>query len=150
MAANIPDQGAIAHLGGQFHHNVFAHAEKHFNEKSKKAATAAKGVADQNAQARNSYANSVNQAVQQGRKNFAKNQQTQAKNAAQAQKAHAQGVKSGKVAPGQGAPPRTFAMAPSPAQKKQASTMQQQRNFAHGEALKFQSAQFKVKQQQVN
>jgi hypothetical protein len=150
MAANIPDQGAIAHLGGQFHHNVFSDVQKHFNEKSKKAATAAKNVAAHNAQARNAYASSVNQAVQQGRKNFAKNQQAQAKSAAQAQKAHAQGVKSGRVAPAQGAPPRTFAMAPSAGQKKQASTMQQQRNFAHGEALKFQAAQFKVKQQQVN
>jgi|SRR5690242_2209332 len=161
MAANIPDQGAIAHLGGQFHHNVFSDVQKFATDKSKKAATAAKNVAAQNAQARNAYANSVNQAVQQGRKNFAKNQQAQAKSAAQAAKAHAQGVKSGRVAPAPGAAPRTFAMAPTPQAKaqakataknqaQQARTMQQQRNFAHGEALKFQAAQFKVKQQQVN
>lgn len=161
MAANIPDQGAIAHLGGQFQHNVFSDVQKHFTEKSKKYATAAKNVAAQNAQARSAYANSVNQAVQQGRKNFAKNQAAQAKAGAQAAKAHAQGVKSGRVAPAPGAAPRTFAMAPTPQAKAQAKasaknqatqakTMQQQRNFAHGEALKFQAAQFKVKQQQVN
>lgn len=150
MAANIPDLGAVAHLGGQFHHNVFEHVQKKAIAHGKKVEHAQAQQAQATQRARNAYANSAAQAVKQGRQQFARNVQQQQKQAGQAAKAHAQGVKSGRVAPAPGAPPRTFAMAPSAQQKKQASTMQQQRNFAHGEALKFQAAQFKIKQQQVN
>lgn len=157
MAANIPDLGAVAHLGGQFQHNVFDTIQKKAHEKGKKTAQAQVKQAQAAQSARNAYAQSAAQAVKQGRQQFAKNQQAQQKQAQQAAKAHAQGVKSGRVAPAPGAPPRTFAMGSSPQQKAQAKqaaagakTMQQQRNFAHGEALKFQAAQFKVKQQQMN
>lgn len=157
MVANIPDQGAIAHLGNQFQHNIFAHATKHLNESSKKYAHAAQNVAKQTASNRDAYARSAAQGIKQGQAAYAKQQKTQQTAAKKAAAAHAQGVKSGKVAPAQGAAPRTFAMAPTPQAKaqakasaKQSTTMQQQRNFAHGEALKFQAAQFKVKQQQVN
>jgi len=157
MAAPIPDQGAIAHLGGQFHHNVFEHLQKKANASSKKYAAAHQTQVKQTADARERFAQSAAQGIKQGQAAYAKNVAGQQKQAQQAAKAHAAGVKSGKVAPAQGAPPRTFAMGSTPQQKaaqktaaKQSSTMQQQRNFAHGEALKFQSAQFKVKQQQVN
>lgn len=161
MAANTPDMGAIAHLGGQFHHNIFEHAQKKLNANSKKYAAAHQTQVRAANANRERFASSAEATIKAGRAAFAKQQATQQKNATAAAKAHAQGVKSGRVAPAQGAPPRTFAMAPTPqakAQQKasaqaasqQARTMQQQRNFAHGEALKFQAAQFKVKQQQVN
>lgn len=142
MAANIPDLGAVAHLGGQFQHNVFDTIQKKAHEKGKKTAQAQAKQAQANQNARNAYAQSAAQAVKQGRQQFAKNQQAQQKQAQQAAKAHAQGVKSGRVAPAPGAPPRTFAMGSTPQQKAQAKataqaakTMQQQRNYAHGEAL---------------
>lgn len=157
MAANIPDLGAVAHLGGQFHHNVFDNAQKALNNKSKKLAEAHNTQVKQTATNRQKFAQSAAQGIKQGQANYAKNVAGQQKQAAQAAKAHAAGVKSGKVAPAQGAPPRTFAMGSTPQQKAAAKhtaagakTMQQQRNFAHGQALNYQAAQFRVKQQQVN
>lgn len=157
MAANIPDLGAVAQLGSQFHHNVFDTVQKKAIAQGKKTAHARAQQAKATEQSREAYANSAAQAVKQGRSAYAKGQQQKQKQAAQAAKAHAQGVKSGRVAPAPGAPPRTFAMGSTPQQKAAAKTaasavktMQQQRNAAHGEALKFQAAQFKIKQQQVN
>lgn len=159
MAANIPDLEAVSNLGKQFDtpKNVFDTAEKHFNKKAKLQAKEYNKQVKQTATNRENYARSAEQAVKQGRNQFARNQQAQQKQANQAAKTHAQGVKSGRVAPAQGAPPRTFAMAPTPQAKAQAKesaagakTMQQQRNFAHGEALKFQAEQFKIQQKQKN
>jgi len=157
MPANIPDTGAINNLGGQFTHNIFAGAQKNLNMKSRQlSAQHQSGVKTAEAN-RNAYANSAAQAVNKGRAAFVKNQQTQAKQAATAAKTHAAGVKSGRVAPASGEAPRTFAMGTTPQQKTQAKataantkTMQQQMNFAHGQALTFQAAQFKTKQSQTN
>lgn len=161
MAANLPDLGAVSHLGSQFHHNVFAHAQKSLNTKSKQYADAHNTQVKQTAAAREKFAQSAAQGIKQGQAAYAKNVAGQQKQAAQAAKAHAAGVKSGKVAPAQGAAPRTFAMGTTPQQKAAqkaaaqqsaagAKTMQQQRNFAHGQALNYQAAQFRVQQQQVN
>lgn len=157
MAANIPDIGAINTLGGQFTHNVFEGAQKHFTKKSGQQAAAAQNVAKQTASNRQKFAQSAAQGIKQGRTKFVQGQQQQQTAAKKAAAAHAAGVKSGKVAPAAGAPPRTFAMAPTPQAKaaaKQsaagAKTMQQQRNFAHGQALNYQAAQFRVQQQQMN
>lgn len=157
MAANIPDLGAVAHLGGQFHHNVFAHAQKSLNTKSKQYAAAHETQVKQTAANRQRFAQSAAQGIKQGQAAYAKNVKTQQTAAKKAAAAHAQGVKSGRVAPAQGAPPRTFAMGTTPQQKAQAKataasakTMQQQRNFAHGQALNYQAAQFRVQQQQRN
>ena len=149
MPAHIPNLGTVSNLGGQFQGNVFASAEKHFTDKSKQYAQAHTAQIKQTAANREKFAKSAMRGVQQGRTKFAqsKMQQQQAQKAA---KAHAAGVKSGRVAPAPGAAPRTFAMAPTKQQKAQARTMQQQRNFAHGEALKFQQAQFKTMQSQRN
>ena len=157
MAAPIPDQGAIAHLGGQFHHNVFEHAQKKLNTTSKKFADAHVAQVKQTAANRDAYARSAAQGIKQGQAAYAKQQATQQKNAKAAATAHAKGVKSGRVAPAQGAAPRTFAMAPTPqakAQQKagasQARNVQSQVNTAHGEALKFQAQQAKTMQSQRN
>jgi len=157
MAANIPDLGAVAHLGGQFHHNVFAQAQKSLNTKSKQFADAHVAQVKQTATNRQKFAQSAAQGIKQGQAAYAKNQKAQQTAAKKAAAAHAQGVKSGRVAPAQGAPPRTFAMGTTPQQKAQAKataasakTMQQQRNFAHGQALNYQAAQFRVQQQQRN
>ena len=150
MAASIPDTSAIQHLGSQFTHNIFAGAQRNLNTKSKKFAE--QHVSNvKTAQAnRDKFAASAAQGIKQGRTAFAKGQQQQAKQAANTAKAHAAGVKSGKVAPAPGAPPRTFAMGTTPQQKAQTKTMKQQMNFAHGQALTFQAAQFKTQQQQRN
>lgn len=157
MAANLPDLGAVSNLGGQFHHNVFAHAQKALNTKSKQFADAHVAQVKQTAAAREKFARSAAQGIKQGQAAYAKNVAGQQKQAQQAAKAHAAGVKSGKVAPAQGAPPRTFAMGTTPQQKaqakqtaSQAKTMQQQRNFAHGQALNYQAAQFRTQQSQKN
>lgn len=110
MAANIPDMNAIHNLGKQFDtpKNVFDIAQKHFDKKNKQAVRAQVKQAKQTESNRNKFANSATQAVKQGRQQFDKNVQAQAK------------------------------------------TMQQQRNFAHGQALNYQAAQFRVQQQQKN
>jgi hypothetical protein len=137
MAANIPDMGAVAHLGGQFNteHNILDAAQKSLSNKSKKYAQAHNTQVKQTANARQKFAQSAAQGIKQGQAAYAKNVAGQQKAAAQAAKAHAQGVKSGKVAPAQGAPPRTFAMGSTPQQKQQ----RQQRNQAHGQALQMQN-----------
>lgn len=150
MPANIPDLAAVHHVAGQFTHNVFDTAHKATVNQGKKQAAARATVAQNTARARDQWAHSATQTVNQGRTAYARGVQTQQKQAASAAKAQASNVKSGRAAPASGAAPRTFAMQPSAASTQAAKTMQQQRNFAHGEALKFQSAQFKVAQQAVN
>lgn len=157
MAASIPNTEAIHHLGSQFTHNIFASAQKGLNNASKNLAEQhVKNVKTTQAN-RNKFAASAAQGVQKGRTAFVKGQQQQAKAASNAAKAHAAGVKSGNVAPAPGAAPRTFAMGTTPQQKAQAKataagakTQQQQMNFAHGQALTFQAAQFKTMQSQRN
>lgn len=159
MAANIPDMNAIHNLGKQFDtpKNVFDIAQKHYNKKAKTAITAHNKEVKQTAANRQKFAQSVTQGIKQGRTKFVQGQQQQQTAAKKAAQAHAAGVKSGRVAPAQGAAPRTFAMAPTPQAKAaakvqagQAKTMQQQRNFAHGQALTYQAAQFKTQQSQKN
>lgn len=142
MPANTPDLTAIQHLGSQFNTNIFASAQKGLTEKSKKYAAAHVSQQRQTAASRERFARSAAQGINKGRANFARQQQAQQKQASQAAKAHAAGVKSGRVAPAQGAPPRTFAMGSGPqgsAQTQQNKTMQQQRNFAHGQAIQMQN-----------
>jgi hypothetical protein len=157
MPANIPDTGAINSLGGQFNTNVFEHAQKHLSERSSKLKAQHISNVKTTQANKQRFAQSAAQGVKQGQANFARKQKAQQTQANQAAKAQAAGVKSGRVAPAAGAPPRTFAMKPTAQAKqaqaagvKQATTMQQQRNFAHGEALKFQQAQFKTQQSQKN
>lgn len=97
MAANIPDQSAIVHLGGQFQHNVFDTVQKKAYAQGKKTAQARAQAAQNTQNARNAYANSAARAVNQGRQQIAKKQAAGAK------------------------------------------TMQQQRNFAHGQAIGMQN-----------
>lgn len=157
MAANIPDMGAINTLGGQFTQNIFEDAQKHFTKKSQTQARAARNIAKQTAANRQKFAQSATQGIKQGRTKFVQGQQQQQTAAKKAAAAHTAGVKSGRVAPAPGAAPRTFAMAPTPQAKAQAKqtatgakTMQQQRNFAHGQALNYQAAQFRTQQSQKN
>lgn len=159
MAANIPDLSAVHNLGKQFDtpKNVFDVAQKHYEKKGKAQLKAHNKQVKETESARNKFAQSAAQGIKQGRTQFVRGQQQQQTAAKKAAAAHAAGVKSGKVAPAQGAPPRTFAMAPTPQAKAQAKqsaagakTMQQQRNFAHGQALNYQAAQFRVQQQQRN
>jgi len=103
MAANIPDQGAIAHLGGQFQHNVFDTVQKKAYAQGKKTAQARAHQAQATQNARNAYANSAAKAVQQGRQQLAKKQAASA------------------------------------------NTMQQQRNYAHGQAIGMQNQMDRAK-----
>jgi hypothetical protein len=150
MPANIPEMSAINHLGGQFTHNVFSNVQKTANAASKNFAAQHSVQVNRTAANREKFAQSAVQGIKQGRTAYVKDQATQQRATTQAAKAHAAGVKSGRVAPEQGAAPRTFAMKTPPQGKAAASMMQQQRNFAHGEALKFQQAQFKTQMQQRN
>jgi hypothetical protein len=147
---NMPNMGAIHAVGSQFNGNAFKEIQEHVVKRDKHNQIVKAKAASTTAANRNAYAQSAESAIKAGRAAYVKSQMQQQKQAQQAAKAHSAGVKSGKVAPAPGAPPRTFAMAPSAQQKAQSKTMQQQRNFAHGEALKFQSAQFKIQQQQRN
>jgi len=157
MPANIPDLGAVHHLGGQFTHNVFASAQKDLLGRSRHIQVHAARAAQARTQAREQVARGAAQTVSAGRNAFARNMQTQQRQAQQAQRTQAANVRSGRAAPAPGSAPRTFAMGTTPAQRQAASaaaanqrTMQSQRNFAHGEALKFQQAQFKTQQQGRN
>lgn len=95
MAANIPDLGAVAHLGGQFNtqHNVFDTIQKKAYAHGKKTAQAAAHAAHNTANARNAYANSAAKAVQQGRQQVAKKQAAAAKTMQQQRNnAHGQAI----------------------------------------------------------
>jgi hypothetical protein len=123
MPANVPDMGAISNLGGQFTHNIFASGQKKLNHISNNLAEQHVHNVKTTQANRDRFAASAAQGVQKGRTAFVKGQQqqanTQAKSAASAAKAHAAGVKSGRVAPAQGAAPRVFAMGGRPTQFKQ-------------------------------
>lgn len=119
MPANIPHMDAINNLGGQFTHNVFAGAQKRFNNASKNLADEHNHQVKTTQANRNKFAASAAQGIKQGRTAFVKGQQQQAKAAAKAAKAQAAGIKSGRVAPAPGAPPRVFAMGGRPTQFKQ-------------------------------
>jgi hypothetical protein len=117
MPANIPNTGAISNISSQFNTNVFEKAHHYINKKGAASRIKAKREIIANQKSRNDWANSVNQTLKT------------------AAKAHEAGVKSGRVAPQPGSAPRTFAMGPTPQQKAEAKTMQQQRNYAHGQAI---------------
>lgn len=156
---------AISAMGSQFNKNIFdkpVAKSKGLLHKQAKAAHAARVNA---ANTRERFAQSAEGMVNQGRRNFAQQQQQKVKTAQAAAKAHAAQVKKGRAAPAPGSAPRTFAMPAGPqgvqqrAQASQAAkntasqvnaahgaalkeatdrakVMQQQRNFAHGEAIK--------------
>lgn len=157
MSATPHNLGAIDAMGQQFKYNVFDKAPGKLLDAHKKSVIAAKRQAAMTAASRNAYAQSAQNVVNQGRKNFAQNQANMAKQAQAAQKAHAAAVKKGTAAPSPGAQPRVFAMPAGPqgvqqrAQQTQAvKTMTSQRNAAHNEALKMESDRVKTMQQQRN
>lgn len=164
MPANTPNIGAINSMGEQFKNDVAGKLKTHLTTVAKNSQAKHVERIRQDVAARNQYAAGVNQAIRDSQKQanaHAKAQKAAQGAAKKAAASQASAVKSGRQAPAQGAPPRTFAVPTSPAQKTAASqaaqaqrqhqrTMTQQVNNAHGEALKMQSAQFKTMQQQRN
>lgn len=166
------NMGAVEAMGGQFNKNAFAAGREYFGKKfhqsrrndiqvHKDQQRQAQKNLKQTQQAAKQHAAAQQKAAKQFGQAQAKAASTARKTAQGAQKAYTQGVKAGRVAPGAGAPPRTFAMAPSPqqkAQQKQQATFQQQQfknmqsqvNAAHGMALKEQAQRQKTMQSQVN
>lgn len=141
---NMGNINAVAHQEAA-KPNVFkkgVHLQKEYLHHQAKKAQQAEALKNKQ---KNEYAAGVNKAV----KDSQKNQQRQQAQAKQNARAQAQGVKSGRVAPSAGAAPRTFAMPAGPqgqAQKahekasaQAVKTMQQQRNFAHGQAIQMQN-----------
>ena len=150
MPLNTPDMGAVNAMGQQFNTNTFTHINHFVNKTGMKSNAKAKVATRTRDKARNDWASSVNSTLKTAHSEAAKATRAQQSAAKKAATAHAQGVKSGKVAPQPGAAPRTFAMGPTPAQKQQKNVMTQQRNNAHGEALKDMASQAKTMQQQRN
>lgn len=164
MSATPHNLGAIDAMGQQFKYNVFDKAPGKLLDVHKKNVMAAKRQAAMTAASRNAYAQSAQNVVNQGRKNFAQNQANMAKKAQAAQKAHATAVKKGTAAPSPGAQPRVFAMPAGPqgvqqrvqqkaaatAQAQQAKAQASQVNNAHGEALKEAADRIKTMRSQVN
>lgn len=112
MSANIPDLGAVSHLGSQFQTNVFTNVQKGLTKQTRRYTQAHNTQVRKTAINRQRFAESVAKGVLQG----------QAAQQRAAEKQTAAGAK----------------------------TMQQQRNFAHGQALNYQAAQFRVQRQQVS
>ena len=157
MSATPHNLSAIDAMGQQFKYNIFDKAPGKLLDVHKKNVIAAKRQAAMTAASRNAYAQSAQNVVNQGRKNFAQNQATMAKKAQQAQKAHAAAVKKGTAAPAPGAQPRVFAMPAGPQgvqqrtqQKTAAANQVKQVNNAHGEALKEAADRAKTMRSQVN
>jgi hypothetical protein len=135
MAANTPNMGAITAIGAQFHNDVFKKAQHHINRKGTLSNIKAKREATARNSARDAWANSVNTTLKTAHASYAQQAQQKQSAATAAAKTHAAGVKSGRVAPVPGSAPRTFAMGSTPQQKAEAKVMQQQRNYAHGQAI---------------
>jgi len=146
MPANIPNLGSINTVGEQFKHNVFKDIHAKTVKQGIRNNLAAKKTAATRTNARQTWANGVDSTLKTAQAANQKQQKAHQAAAMTAQKAHAAGVNKGTQAPAQGAPPRTFAVPTSPAQKQATAqkaqvasqaqkTMQQQRNYAHGQAI---------------
>lgn len=151
------NMGAVEAMGGQFKGNAFGSLKELAGKQLHKSRR--RDIAVHNAQ-QQQYAQNLKQTQQAFKQHKAAQQKAAATAQRTAQKAkqtYTAGVKSGRVAPGAGAPPRTFAMAPSPQQKAQSNfqnqqfrNMQSQINTAHGEALKEAATRAKTMQSQIN
>lgn len=163
MPANIPNLGAVHAVGAQFNHspNVFNAAQKHFAAKSRAQLGQNVQAVQQRNQARDAAAQSAQRVVAAGRTGFVRNVQQTQRAAQTAARARAQGVASGRVAPHPTAPPRTFAMGPTPQQRQasaqanqaqaaQTRAVRSQVNFAHGQAITMANQMSRARQSQVN